>query len=214
MGVARAPLDAAASSRALFVSAWPQLCRNNATQIADDLLRTDKLHLMAERVGRGDEMPPVAAKLRDFERRLSWKLAPAKGWRTRQINAFSRSLQPRDERSRVMRLHFAVDLMIPELQQGAATVAEYARIYDQNRRLQLPLAGPLTPFHEITAPGYEAFRFTGQGGDHNLVFLRATPDAVVRVVTLSVAGDFDALYPPVRPQVEAMLARSEVRLSN
>ena len=211
-GALRSPADVAAANRELFVATWPYLCLLNATQIADELLRTDQLHAMAARVGRGAEMPPVAAKIAEFERRLEWKLAPAKGWRDRSINGFSRVLEPRGDRAREMQLHFSVDLMIPELQQGARSVADYARIYDHNRRLQMPLAGPLTPFADVSAPGYESFRFTGQSGDHNLVFLRATPDAVVRVVTLSIVGDFDASYARERAKIEAMLANSAVTL--
>jgi hypothetical protein len=212
MGSARAPLEAAAANRELFVTTWPYLCLQNTTQIADELLRSDQLHAMAERVGRGGEMPPVAAKLAEFERRLVWKLKPAKGWRDRSISGFSRLLQPRGDRGRVMQMHFAVDLMIPELQGGARSVGDYARSFDRNRRLQMPHAGPLSAFTQISAPGYEAFRFTGQGGDHNLVFLRATSDAVVRVVTFSLVGDFDGIYPAVRPQVEQMLAQSQITL--
>jgi hypothetical protein len=212
VGSARAPLDAAAANRELFVAAWPYLSLQNATQIADELLRTDLLHAMAERVGRGSEMPPVSARLAEFERRLVWNLKPAKGWRDKSISGFSRLLQPRGDRARVMQMHFAVDLMIPELQGGSTSVGDYARSYDRNRRLQMPHAGPLSAFTEITAPDYEAFRFTGQGGDHNLVVLRATPYAVVRVVTLSLVGDFDGIYPAVRPQIEQMLAQSQITL--
>ncbi len=213
-GFMRAPHDVAAANRELFVATWPYLCAVNATQIADELLRTDQLHIIAERVGRGSEMPPVAAKLADFERRLHWKLKPATGWRERTVNGFSRILEPRGDRSRDVQIRFAIDLMIPELQQGATSVEEYSRIYDRNRRLQLPLAGSLSRFAEVSAPGYEVFRFTGQGGDHNLVFLQATPDAVVRVVTFSIVGDFDAQYPGMRPQIESMLAGSSVTLKS
>jgi hypothetical protein len=211
-GAVRAPLDAAAANRDLFVATWPYLCLLNATQIADELLRTDQLHFIAERVGRGSEMPPVAAKLADFERRLDWKLKPAKGWRDKSITGFSRLLEPRGDLSRVARLHYEVDLLIPELQQGAPSIDDYVLLYDRNRRLQMPLAGPLARFTDVSAPGYEAYRFTGQGSDHNLVFLKATPDAVVRIATFSLVGNFEERYPALRPKIEQMLAESSVTL--
>jgi hypothetical protein len=102
--------------------------------------------------------------------------------------------------------------MIPELQRNATSPEDYVRVYDRNRRLQMPLAGPLSAFGDVSAPGYEAFRFTGQGGDHNLVFLRTTPDAIARVVTLSIVGNFDEIYPRIRPDVEQMLEHGSVRL--
>ena len=84
------------------------------------LLRTDRLHLMADKVGRGAEMPPVAAKLADYEQRLQWNLKPASGWHERRTGKFSRVLEPRNEAAPEMRMTVDVAFLIPELGQESA----------------------------------------------------------------------------------------------
>jgi hypothetical protein len=212
-GYLRQPAQTAASDPALFVHLWPYLCTLNATAMVDELLRTDQLHSMMAKVGRGAEMPPVAAKLADSEQRLQWKLKPAGGWHERRTGKFSRVLEPRNESSsNVMRMSVTVDFLIPELGQQVASVAEYLPIFDRQRLRQAPRATPLERFSDIAAPGYDSYRYLGQAGEHNLVFLKTNGDSIVRVFTVSLSGKFEELYPRVRGKVESMLANSDVRL--
>ena len=211
-GYLRQPSQQAASDPALFVHLWPYLCTLNATSMVDGLLRTDQLHSMMAKVGRGVEMPPVAAKLADYEQRLQWKLKPASGWHERRTEKFSRVLEPRDESTaNVMRMSVTVDFLIPELGQQVSGVEEYLPIFDRQRLRQAPRAKPLERFSDIAAPGYEAYRYLGQAGEHNLVFLKAD-GSLMRVFTVSLSGNFEELYPRVRSKLESMLANSDVRL--
>jgi hypothetical protein len=209
------PSQTAASNPALFVHLWPYLCTLNAAAMVDDLLRTDQLHSMLAKVGRGNELPPVAAKLADYEQRLQWQLKPASGWHERRAGKFLRVLEPRDVSSAdVMRMSVAVDFLIPELGQQAASVQEYLPLFDRQRLRQAPRSKPLEPFSDIAAPGYVSYRYLGQAGEHNLVFFKAGDESVMRVFTVSLSGDFDQIYARVRRKVEAMLAHSDVSLRN
>jgi len=212
-GYLRQPAQTAAANPALFAHLWPYLCTLNATTMVDELLRTDQLHSMADKVGRGAEMPPVAAKLADYEQRLEWNLKPASGWHEKRTGKFSRVLEPRSgSSSSVMRMSVSVDFLIAELGQQASAVADYLPIYDRQRLRQAPKAKPLERFSDIAAPGYDSYRFLGQAGEHNLVFLKTGNDSIVRVFTVSLSGNFDEIYPRVRGKVESMLANSDVRL--
>ena len=212
-GYLRQPAQTAAANPALFGHLWPYLCTLNATTMVDELLRTDQLHSMADKVGRGAEMPPVAAKLADYEQRLEWNLKPASGWHEKRTGKFSRVLEPRSgSSSSVMRMSVSVDFLIAELGQQASAVADYLPIYDRQRLRQAPKAKPLERFSDIAAPGYDSYRFLGQAGEHNLVFLKTGNDSIVRVFTVSLSGNFDEIYPRVRGKVESMLANSDVRL--
>jgi hypothetical protein len=213
-GYLRQPYQTAASNPALFGHLWPYLCTLNSTAMVDELLRSDQLHSMASKVGRGAEVPPVAAKLANYEQRLEWQLKPASGWQERRTGKFSRVLEPRNLQSDEMRLSVNVDFLIPELGQQASTVAEYLPFYDRQRLRQAPRAKPLEQFSDITAPGYEAYRFLGQAGEHNLVLFRIGDESLMRIYTVSLSGDFAALYPRVRRKIESMLAASDVRLRN
>ena len=207
------PAQTAASNPALFGHLWPYLCTLNATAMVDELLRTDLLHSMLVKVGRGAELPPVAAKLADYEQRLHWTLKPASGWHERHSGKFSRVLEPRDESTAdVMRMSVVVDFLIPELDQQVSSVQEYLPIFDRQRLRQAPRSKPLDPFSDIAAPGYESFRYLGQAGEHNLVFFKTGGESIMRVFTVSLSGDFDQLYARVRRKVESMLAQSDVRL--
>ena len=212
-GYLRQPSQTAASDPALFAHLWPYLCTLNATSMVDELLRTDQLHSMAGKVGRGAEMPPVAAKLADYEKRLEWNLKPASGWHEQRTGKFTRVLEPRSGSSSTsMRMTVNVDFLIPELGQQVSTVADYLPIFNRQRLRLAPKAKPLEQFSDITAPGYDSFRFLGQAGEHNLVFIKIGDESIVRVFTVSLSGNFDTLYPRVRGKVESMLANSDVRL--
>ena len=211
-GYLRQPYQTAASNPALFGHLWPYLCTLNATTMVDELLRSDQLHSMAARVGRGAEVLPVAAKLAAYEQRLEWTLKPASGWQERRMGKFARVLEPRNQHSDDVRMTVTVDFLIPELGQQAATVAEYLPMFDRQRLRLAPRAKPLEKFADITAPGYEAYRFIGQAGEHNLVFFKMGEESLMRVFTASLSGNFDELYPRVRRKIESMLAESDIRL--
>lgn len=213
-GYLRQPADKASGDPALFTYLWPYLCTLNATSIVDELLRTDQLHAMAQRGGQGAALPPVAAKLADYEQRLQWKLKPASGWHEQRKTKFSWVLEPRDERAAALtRMSVDVDFLMPELGQGVSTVADYLPIYDRNRMRQAPRAKPLERFTDIAAPGYDAYRYVGQAGENNLVFFKTSGDRVMRIFTASIADDFEKAYPRLRGKIESMLAASEVRLN-
>ncbi len=208
------PYAKATSEPALFAYLWPYLCSLNAMNIVDQLLRADHLHAMAERVGRGAEQPPVAAKVADFERRLGWHLVPASGWHEIHTTNTSRMLQPSsDEQKKTMRMTFEAEFLIPELGQGVGGVDDYLPIYDRKRLRAAPKATPLEPFKDIAAGEYHAYRYVGQAGETNLVLFRATQDSLMRVVTISIADEFDRAWPKLRPKVERMLSKSSVDLA-
>lgn len=212
-GYLRQPYQTAASDPALFGHLWPYLCTLNATSMVDELLRTDQLHSMMAKVGRGAEMPPVAAQLADYEQRLQWDLTPASGWHERRTGKFTRVLEPRSKAaSDVMRMAVTVDFLIPELGPQGSTVADYLPVFDRQRLRQAPRAKPLERFGEIAAPGFESYRYLGQAGEHNLVFLKGGDESLMSVFTVSISGDFDEIYPRVRTKIESMLANSDVRL--
>ena len=212
-GYLRQPVEKATSDPALFGYLWPYLCTLNAVEVVDQLLRDDQLHAMAVRAGRGDELPPVAAKLADFERRLRWNLKSASGWRERSATPYSHVMEPRIELRNSMRMTFDVDYLIPELGLGVKTVDQFLPIYDRKRLRDAPKAKALEPFSDIAAPGYRVFRYEGQAGEINLLLLRATDDALMQIVTISIADDFDKVYPKIRGKLEQMLAGSQVKLA-
>ena len=150
----------------------------------------------------------------ELERQLKWKLDPSVGWRERPVSRFSRVLEPNTVTPVMMRIRYDVDFLIPELGQAVGTVGEYLDIFDRNRRRHMPDAAPLVRFTDITAPGYEAHRYVGEAGEHNVVPFRDLDGPGVSIVTISIGGEFDALYPPARATIEKMIARSEIHLRN
>jgi hypothetical protein len=207
------PYAKAATEPALFGYLWPYLCGLNATNIVDQLLRADHLHVMAERVGRGAEQPPVAAKLADLEQRIRWELEPAGGWHEVRTTAVSRLLEPVSEQRKVVRITFDAEFLIPELRQGVRGIDDYLPIYDRKRLRAAPKSGPLEPFADITAGDYRAYRYVGQAGETDLVLFRATEDGLMRIVTVSIADNFAKAYPKLRPRIERMLSASSLNLA-
>ena len=211
-GFARQAAEDAVKNRELFTAQWPFLCMDTATQIVDDLLRDDYLHLMAERVGRGAELPAVRDKLEKARKRLSWHLEPAPGWREARSSMYSRILYPRGDLSGQTWMSVDAEFLFPELGQGVSTVDEFVPIYDHLRRRRAPASGPLAIFGDISAPDYRTFRYADPGGVHKLVFFRKTGDSIMQVVTVTIEGQFDSLFPVLRPKIESMLAHSRVSL--
>ena len=71
---------------------------------------------------------------------------------------------------------------------------------------------PITAFTDITAPGYGAWRYTEPSGEQELAFMRKMGVLTMQVMTVTFAGKFDELYPPLRGKIEQMLAHSIVEL--
>ena len=211
MGPRSESAQQAAEDRELFAASWPFMCANIATGIRGKLLRSDSVHQMAASVGRGPDVPAVSAKLEGMGRALKWDLKPAFGWREKRLNMFSRILEPKGELSEHVSMKVDVDLLIPELEQSVGSVADYVVLFEKLRREQSPAAEPMIPFADISAPGFDAFAYAAPTGT-NLVLLRRRGESLMQVVTVVFVGDFAAVYPRTRSQIEQMISRSAVAL--
>jgi hypothetical protein len=211
-GVRRENLDTALHDPVLFTETWPYLCYVTANSMVDELVRKDGVHTMAVRVGRGADFPAVRDDIEAYRRRLAWRLEPASGWvERRTASSFTRVMFPRGDRALVLQMQIDAELMLPALRPDVRSTQEFVVQYDRQRFTMMPDA-PITPFADVTAPGYDAYRYRSPGGEHNLLFVRQSTPAMIQVVTVTLDGDFDGLYQSVRADVEAMLAQSTVTL--
>jgi hypothetical protein len=212
-GIERRPYKEAVLDREFFVKVWPQVCAAIAGRITGDLNRNDKLHWMAARVDRGDEVPAIGTLLKKYENSFKFELTPVKGWRlTRLDTKYARVLEPADETNRIFGLRFDVDLLVPEFGQDVRTVEEYIAAYGLRRSEMLPNSSPLEKWDGLAAPGFEVYRSsTGDGGD-NIVMFRKFGDLHMEVVNAVFLREFDKYYPLNRGKIEAMIASSEIRL--
>jgi hypothetical protein len=179
----------------------------------DKLVRRDAVHEMAERVGRSAEFPAVREDIEAYRKRLVWSLQPAAGWAARRTpDPFERVMFPRGDLGRSVWMYVDAELLLPALGQQAKTAEEFIRIYDRDRARLMPDL-PATAFTDVTAPGYGAWRYTEPSGEQELVFMRKTSAVTMQVMTVTFAGKFDELYPPLRGKIEEMLAHSTVTLN-
>ena len=205
--------DDTTQDRELFKQTWPYLCLMNTTDMVDDLVRKDAVREMAERVGRSTEYPGVRADIEAYRKRLVWSLQPAAGWVARRTrDPFERVMFPRGDLGRSVWMHVDAELLLPALGQQANTAEEFIHIYDRDRARLMP-DFPITAFTDITAPGYGAWRYTEPNGEQQLVFMRKTSAVTIQVMTVTFAGKFNELYPPLRSKIEEMLAHSVVKLN-
>jgi hypothetical protein len=212
-GYKPASFDGTTQDRELFRETWPYLCLMNSTDLLDELIRKDSVHEMAARVGRDAEYPAVRADIEAYRKRLVWSLQPAAGWVVRRTrDPFVRIMFPRGDLGRSVSMHVAAELLLPALGQQAKTAEEFIQIYDRGRARLMP-DFPITVFTDITAPGYGAWRYTEPSGEQELVFMRKTSAVTIQVMTVTFAGKFAELYPPLRGKIEEMLAHSVVNLN-
>lgn len=211
-GYKPASFDGTAQDLALFQQTWPYPCLLNSTDIVDELIHKDAIHEIAARVGRGAEYPAVRADIESYRKRLDWRLKPAAGWIERRSGAFARVMYPKGELGRSVWMYVEAELLLPALGRQVSTAEEFVAIYDRDRARLMPDLPP-EPFADIDAPDYRAWRYVEPGGEHALVFVRKTSALTMQVVTLKIVGDFDEIYPPLRDEIERMLANSIVRLN-
>ena len=210
-GFEPARFDGTTQDLALFPQTWPYLCLVNTTEMVDELVRNDAVHDMAARGGRGAEYPAVHADIEAYRKRLDWRLSPAPGWSERASGPFTRVLFPKGDLSRSVRMHVDAELLLPALGQAVDTAEEFMRIHDRDRARLMPDA-PLERFTNVAARGYSAWRYAEPSGEHVLVFIRRTSAVTMQVMTLTISGDFDAIYPSLRGKIEQMLEKSTVGL--
>ena len=204
--------DGSARDRELFARTWPYLCLMSAVDMLDELVREDAVHAMSVHAGLGAEYPAVREEIKSYGKRLAWHLEPASGWREQTTGStFSRILAPRGKLSRQVRMYVNAELLLPALGQQARSIEEFASVYDRDRARVMP-DSPMTPFSNVDAPNYRAWRLSMPSGQQQLVFMRKTSRVTMQVVTVRFDGTFDDLYPAVRGKIEQMLAHSTVSL--
>jgi len=125
-GMTKKPFREAVNDKEFFVGAYPAIADNVANQLVGTLFKTDVLHAMADSVGRGAEVPQVSVVLKKHEKRFSYDLKPAEGWRKLKFNTkYANGVEPKNDLRLTMGVRFDVDLLVAEFGQKVSTVEDY-----------------------------------------------------------------------------------------
>jgi hypothetical protein len=212
-GIEKRYYKEAVRDRAFFTDAWPNVSLSLARFLVGHLYRTDKLHYMAESVGRGDEIPAIEKVLASYAKKFKFDLDPVQGWRETKIGTpYARVLEPVGPERNIYGLRFDVDLLVPEFGQDVHSVEEYLQVCTRNLAKH-PEFGAVHKFDDITAPGFESYVVdrTTAGGRDVLLFRKLDED-LMELVTLVFLKDFDTLYPQQRKRMESMIGSGGVKL--
>ena len=215
IGGTAANYEDAVNNQRFFGAQWPGLSTRIANDLVSELLYADRLHAMAERVGRGAEVPAAGTILANYGKRLHWDLKSAKGWRMRKASSdFTRVFDQKDETAPFMQVRFDVDLTIPEFGQDVHSIGEYLPLYEKRRAEQSGGASVLTPFADITAPGFTAYFVGSEQGAGEIVLFRKIDETAMQIVNARFARDFAGLYPGNRASIERLIVNGQVRLES
>jgi len=213
-GLQKRHYNEALKDRELFVGSYDQMAYYLAEQLVGSLFRVDQLHTMAASVGRGDEVPQVAAVMKRFEKRFDYTLKTAPDWKQTRMNSkYVSVLEPKNDLRYSLGLRFEVDLLIPEFGQDVSTVDEYVdawklRLVDQGIDIS-----SFAVFADIDAPdGFRAYSLDLPGGGRQVSLLRLLNEDMLQLVSLIFTKDFATLYPQNRKKMEAMIAAAKLQV--